>query len=125
MANVAIVGTSAITSPPPHSRAFVGQMLYYIRNKCKMAIEINTCGGERNFICNWLCIEILIEVYFNAVWLSFISVMYIVKLQIVFALAQVLTGAFGAFLLKQECQTSPTTECVTFSPGEPRFFFLF
>lgn len=54
-----------------------------------MAIQINTCGGERNFICNWLCIEILIEVCFNTVWLSFISVMYIVKLQIVYVLAQV------------------------------------
>lgn len=72
-----------------------------------MAIQINTCGRERererNFICNWLCIEILIEVYFNAAWLSFISFMYIVKLQMlyVYVLAQVLTGAFESLVLKQ------------------------
>lgn len=33
-----------------------------------MAIQINASGRERNLICNWLGIEILIEVYFNTVF---------------------------------------------------------
>ena len=52
-------------------------MFYCIRNKCEMVIQINTCDQERNFVCNWLCIEILIEVYFNAVWISFVLFMHV------------------------------------------------
>jgi len=47
-------------------------MFYYIRNTYIMTIEINTCGREGNFICNWLGTEILIEVCLNTVWLFYI-----------------------------------------------------
>ena len=42
-----------------------------------MAIEINACGQERNFICNWLGTETRIEVYFSAVWISFVLFVHI------------------------------------------------
>jgi hypothetical protein len=64
----------------PHTytyTAFVCHACYCIRSKCEMVIEMNTCDREGNFICNWLGIEMLIEIYFNVVWISFVLFMHV------------------------------------------------